>query len=163
MRQRLQYLYLGHLTLPYLIAACARYWSENNQRAQYIHVSLKVVVASSPFVSTCMHVSNMSSHSYILYGSVCQLPATNETHSYTYLRYLSKKAYLVPTLPFLMHEDWRVHEEWIIPSPEPGNSSQNSRHDGSLRVTSNFLPTSMAGGHVQPGKAPDGHLLPSRV
>lgn len=90
MRQRLQYLYLGHLTLPYLIAACARYWSENNQRAQYIHVSLKVVVASSPFVSTCMHVSNMSSHSYILYGSVCQLPATNETHSYTYLRYLSK-------------------------------------------------------------------------
>lgn len=23
---------------PYLIAACARYWRENNQRAQYIHV-----------------------------------------------------------------------------------------------------------------------------
>lgn len=53
-----------------------------------------------------------------------------------------------------VHEEWII-EEWIIPSPEPGNSSQNSRHDGSLRVISNFP----LGGHVQPGKAPDAQVV----
>lgn len=87
-----------------------------------------------------MHVSNMSSHSYILHGSVCQLPATNETHSYTYLRNLSKKAYLFSCMKIgeCMKSGSSPALNLATVTSHQSRESQNSRHDGSLRVTSNL-------------------------